>query len=119
VSYDPSGTGAEPQDVLVRRGIDPESTRRLGSLASNAKSAGFGYGVSVTSLAANRSLARDPEDFVGATRQAFEQAGFPVRYSPTRKDSDHHTVLLPEPVTDEVAAQLNAVLGRISQGASG
>jgi hypothetical protein len=116
VSYDPAGSGAAPEEVLVRRGTGPESARRLNSLATRARGAGFGHGVSVTSVAANQNLARDPHDYSSATRRAFEEAGFSVIYTPTRADTDHHTVILPEPVTDEVAARFNAVLRRMSQG---
>lgn len=117
--YDPQGTGAGPDDVLVRRGIRWESTRRLAAQAAAAERAGtatngvaYGHGVSLTSPESNHRLARDPADTVGAVRKAYEEAGFPVRYTPTRNDSDHHTVELPNPVTDEVAARFNAILGR-------
>ena len=72
----------------------------------------FGHGVSVTSPEANRQLARDPHDAVGCTRRTFEEAGFPVVYTPTRNDVDHHTVRLPYPVTDDVARLFNTILGR-------
>jgi hypothetical protein len=117
--YDPSGTGAAPDDVLVRRGVAWESALRLARLAALAEAAGaatsgvpFGHGVSVTSPDANQRLARDPADAVRATRRAFEAAGFAVRYTPTRADTDHHTVDIPKPVTGDVAARFNAVLGR-------
>jgi hypothetical protein len=57
-------------------------------------------------------LARDPNDAVMATRRAFEDAGFEVRYTPTGSDTDHHTVVLPRPVTETVATLLNTILGR-------
>ena len=117
--YDPAGSGAAPDDPLVRRGIASESAQRLARQAAVAASAGtatngmpYGHGVSLSSPAANLILARDPADAVQATRRAFEDAGFEVRYTPTVKDDDHHTVQLPAPVTDEIAARFNAVLGR-------
>jgi hypothetical protein len=117
--YDPKGTGADPDDLLVRRGVAWESAQRLARQAALAEAAGtatngvsFGHGVSLTSPEANQRLARDPSDAVQAIRRAFEAAGFEVRYTPTNNDSEHHTVLLPKPVTDEVAARFNAVLGR-------
>jgi hypothetical protein len=112
MAYDPNGTGAEPGDSLVRRGKARESQGRLAKQAAQAEAAGFGHGVSVTSPAANQKIARDPSDAVEATRKAFEEAGFEVRYTPTKNDSDHHTVVLPKPLTDEWADKFNAVLGR-------
>jgi hypothetical protein len=109
------GTG----DPLVRRGIRWESAKRLAAQAALAEIAGtamngvaYGHGVSVSSPEANISLARDPGDAVQATRKAFEEAGFEVRYTPTRKDADHHTIQLPKPVTEEIATLFNTVLGR-------
>jgi hypothetical protein len=117
--YDPIGPGAAPDDLLVRRGVAWESAQRLARQAALAESAGaatngvlFGHGISLTSPEANQRLARDPSDAVQAARRAFEAAGFEVRYTPTRNDSDHHTAQLPKPVTDEVATRFNAVLGR-------
>lgn len=119
MAYDPQGTGAGPDNVLVRRGTSWESARRLGALAARAEKGGtatngvpYGHGVSVTSPEANQRLARDPRDAVQAARRAFEEAGFDVRYTPTVHDAEHHTVQLPKPVTEEVAARFNAVLRR-------
>lgn len=75
----------------------------------------YGHGVSVTSPEANQQLARDPNDSVQATRKAFEDAGFEVRYTPTTHDSDHHTVQLPKPVTGDIARLFNTILGRTRQ----
>jgi hypothetical protein len=118
--YDPSGSGTNADDVLVRRGKNWESARRLEALAAAAAQAGtatngiaFGHGVSITSPNANDQLARDPEDCVTATRRALEEAGFEVRYTPTKNDADHHTVQLPKPVTDESAIAFNTVFGRL------
>ena len=119
MAYDPQGTGAAPNDLLVRRGKSWESAGRLASQAIKAEQAGmaengtpFGHGVSVTSPEANQKFARDPNDAVMATRKAFEEAGFEVRYTPTKTDTDHHTVQLPKPVTRVVATLFNTVLGR-------
>jgi hypothetical protein len=117
--YDPAGAGATAGDELVRRGVDWESARRLARQAAAAAHGGtatngvaFGHGVSVSSPEANQRLARDPSDAVRATRAQIEAEGFEVRYTPTRQDTDHHTIILPEPVTDEVAAQFNTLFGR-------
>jgi hypothetical protein len=117
--YDPNGSGAGPQDTLVRRGVKWESTRRLAALAAPAEAAGkavngaeFGHGVSPTSREANQRLARDPSEAAVATRQAIVDAGFDVPYTPTRSDAGHHTVILPKPVTDDIAIVFNSVFGR-------
>lgn len=122
MAYDPQGSGAAPDDWLVRRGTSWESVIRLARSAAHAERVGvaanrvvFGHGLSVTSPEANRKLARDPNDAVQATRRAFEEAGFEVRYTPTGSDSDHPTVVLPKPVTPEVATRFNLVLGRIQR----
>lgn len=119
MTYDPTGTGAGPDDLLVRRGIMWESAARLSRQAAAAEQAGnavngipYGHGVSVTSPAANQVLARDPNDSVAAARSQFEAAGFQVRYTPTRRDDDHHTIILPDPVTNDIADLFNTVLGR-------
>jgi hypothetical protein len=107
----------------VRRGIRWESTKRLAAQAAQAEQAGaasngnpLGHGVSVTTPEANQRLARDPKDASAATRQALKEAGFEVRYTPTRNDTDHHTVQLPKPVTDEAGERFNAVFGRTRKG---
>lgn len=117
--YDPLGSGAAPDDLLVRRGISWESAGRLARSAARAEQRGvaingvpYGHGISVSSPEANQRLARDPGDAVEATRKAFEDAGFEVRYTPTTDDHDHHTVQLPKPVTGAIAALFNSVLGR-------
>jgi len=123
MAYDPQGSGAAPDDPLVRRGVSWESAKRLVTHAARAKQAGvavngvpYGHGLSVTSPEANRQIARDPNNAVQATRKAFEQAGFEVRYTPTTHDSDHHTIQLPKPVTRNVVIQFNTTLGRTRRG---
>lgn len=123
MAYDPHGTGAASGDSLVRRGAQWESAKRLGAQAAQAEQAGaaingvsYGHGVSLTSPEANQRLARDPSDAVSATRGALEEAGFEIRYTPTRSDTDHHTVILPKPVTDEVARRFNGIFGRTRKG---
>lgn len=120
MSYDPQGHGAAAGDPLVRRGVDWESAKRLGALASRAERNGtaingvyYGHGVSVTSPEANERLARDPADAVQSPRGKLEEAGFEVLYTPTAHDHDHHTVQLPKPVTADVARCFNTVFKRI------
>lgn len=119
MTYDPQGAGAAPDDLLVRRGKDWESATRLAKLAARAEKGGtaingvpYGHGISLSSPDANLRLARDPVDAVQATRRVLEEAGFEVRYTPTVRDADHHTVQLPKPVIEEVATRLNTILGR-------
>ena len=112
MKYDPQGTGAALDDLQVRRLKNWESAQRLARWAADAEQAGLGHGLSVTSPEANQHLAQDPADAVQATRRAFEEAGFEVRYTPSKRDPDHHTVIIPKPVTEEVATRFNAVLGR-------
>jgi hypothetical protein len=106
----PATGGVGPDDILVRRGRSRESAKRLAKHAAMAENGGsaqngvsYGHGVSVTTPESNARLASDPSDAVAATRRALEDAGFEVRHTPTRKDSHHHTVQLPKPVTDAVA----------------
>lgn len=124
MKYDPKGTGAAPDDLLVRRGVSWESARRLARSAADAEQAGvavngvpYGHGISMSSPESNQAQARDPNDAVSATRKAFEDAGFEVRFTPTSTDDDHHTVQLPKPVTEAVAALYNTILGRARKGA--
>ena len=110
--YDVTGTGAASDEFLVRRGKSWESCKRLAKQAGLAEAAGFGYGVSVTSPDANQTLAKDPADAVQATRQMLEDAGFKVCYTPTNNDTDHHTVLLPKPLSEADCETFNALFGR-------
>ena len=102
-------------DVLVRRGICPETAARLDKQAKKAQEAGFPHGVSVTTPESNARLACDPQDASFATKQAFQDAGFKVHLTPTRNDPFHHTVELPDPVTAEIATKFNEILGRIKR----
>ena len=99
-------------DLLVRRGTGVETATRLGKQADAAEKAGFGHGVSVTSPNSNARLARDPHDAVSAKRKEIESAGFGVVHTPTRVDPDHHTVLLPKPVSKAIADLFNQIFGR-------
>ena len=109
--------GAESTDRLERRGTAPESAADLEEQAQRAQSAGFPHGVSVTSRERNASLGVPPDAVSTATRQQFEDAGFPVHYTPGQgrrnPDVTHHTVELPSPVTPEAADRFNRVLGRM------
>ncbi len=98
--------------TLVRRGSSYESATRLQKQAAAAEAHGFPHGVSVTTPESNLRLSRNPSDASQATREAFEDVGFPVHHTPTANDPLHHTVELPSEVTPEVADRFNSVLGR-------
>lgn len=119
VGGDKVGGPAPSTETLVRRGSSIETKTRLEKQALQAEGAGnarngvaYGHGVSVSSMKSNEKLANDPTDFSAATRAAFVAAGFPVRYTPTKSDCDHHTVQLPKPLSVEDVKKFNQVLGR-------
>lgn len=97
---------------LVRRGRDFESARRLARLAAEAERFGFGHGVSLTTPASNAKLAQDPAECKSALKSEFKSAGLKVVPTPTRNDPEHHTVLLPKPVTLQIAKAFNDILKR-------
>jgi hypothetical protein len=112
-------TGDDDDLMLVRQGVAWESTTRLAKKAAEAEAAGvarngspYGHGVSVTTVFSHLRLSTNPLDASFATKKAFEVAGFEVRHTPTRRDPNHHTVQLPKPVTPDVAARFNIILGR-------
>jgi hypothetical protein len=51
-------------------------------------------------------------DASSATLDAVRRAGFSVVWSPTAGDTGHHTLILPKPVTKDVADIFNALFGR-------
>jgi hypothetical protein len=63
--------------------------------------------MAIGDLPAMRRMPRRQPD-----RLALERAGFDIRYTPTSNDVDHHTVQLPDPVTEQVAIRFNLALGR-------
>jgi len=91
-------------EVLTRRGVDPESARRLGRKADEAERVIGIYGVSVS--------AAESTDVAGRARRADVERHFRVHDTPTRADPLHRTVELPKPVTPEVAEQFNRLFGR-------
>ncbi|MFI0373296.1 RHS repeat-associated core domain-containing protein [Actinomadura sp. 1N219] len=108
-------TGPSDDDVFVRRGTSWESTGRLSSQAQAAgdhPSGRFPHGVSVTTPESNARLSRNPEDAVTATRGQIKAAGFDVVHTPTRNDPNHHTLVLPKPVTSDAARSFNQLFGR-------
>jgi RHS repeat-associated protein len=104
--------GLAPCDVFVRRGTSWESTGRLSRQAQAAEDAGFPHGVSVTSPSSNLRLSANPDDSVTATRKQIEDAGFRLEHTPTRRDPNHHTLVLPKPIDSDVARTFNQLFGR-------
>ncbi|MBV2154928.1 RHS repeat-associated core domain-containing protein [Kitasatospora sp. SUK 42] len=99
-------------DVFVRRGTSWESTGRLERMASEAEATGrLPYGVSVTVPESNAALSNNPADASTATKGAIV-AHFELRYTPTRADNMHHTVVLPKPVQAEAQGAFNRAFGR-------
>ncbi|GAA1392376.1 hypothetical protein GCM10009639_23890 [Kitasatospora putterlickiae] len=100
------------EDVFVRRGTSWESTGRLERMASEAEATGrLPYGVSVTVPESNEALSRNPADASTATKGAIV-AHFELRYTPTKADKMHHTVVLPKPVQAEAQGAFNRAFGR-------
>jgi uncharacterized protein RhaS with RHS repeats len=112
VSFDPLGL-LSCDDVFVRRGTSWESTGRLNTQAQAAEATGrFPHGVSVTTPESNALLSRAPDDAVTATRKQIEDAGFGLQHTPTRADPNHYTLVLPKPVTSDIARKFNELFGR-------
>jgi RHS repeat-associated protein len=104
-------SGDDGNTIFHRYGDDPETATRLARLAAIAERAEVGklklkglHGVSVSPTVPSVPSSR-------ATRTAIENAGFKLVFSPT-DDPHHHTLILPKPVTREVADAFNALFGR-------
>ncbi|WP_436495337.1 RHS repeat-associated core domain-containing protein [Actinokineospora sp. HUAS TT18] len=98
---------------FVRQGAGWESAGRVQRQAGAAEDTGrFGHGVSVTTPESNERFSRNPADAVTATRADIEAAGFELRYTPTSRDVNHHTLVLPKPVDSGVAGAFNRLFGR-------
>lgn len=87
---------------LYRFGLEWETADRLAADAARAVAAGFPHGVSTMDRTSR-------PDAVSAPR-AFVEAHFPVRQ--TGRNPHHFTVLLPDPVTEDVAQRFNRLFGR-------
>lgn len=97
------------------RCVAVEDVNRLANQAADAEAnptGKFGHGVSVTTPASHLRLSTNTEDAVMATRKQIEDAGFRLKFSGTKPDSHHHTLLLPKPVTPETVNTFNKVFGR-------
>ena len=83
---------------LVRFGQDPETVERLAQQAANAEANGFPHGVST------RATSTAVKGQRNALRSEVEEQ-FPVQQN--GNDKRHHTVILPKPVTQQVADTFN------------
>lgn len=102
-----ANTATAKDKVVYRLGDSPESASRLGRKSAEAESVIGHHGVSVSTT---KPPAGTPCS--GATCSSLEARGFEVRPTPTRNDPNHHTVVLPNPVTKEVAKDFNDAFGR-------
>jgi RHS repeat-associated protein len=96
----------DADQLFSRFGTSAESTGRLTRKAADAEEHGNGHGLSVTT--ADDAV----EGASVASRADIEAAGFSLRYTPSRNDPMHHTLLLPKPVTSGVKNQFNMAFGR-------
>ncbi|MEX1366579.1 MAG: DUF6531 domain-containing protein [Nannocystaceae bacterium] len=107
VAYDPlglagrKGCGGGSKGELKRFGSGPESASELAADAAKAETHGFPHGVS-TRLG---KKAERPNSLHRSSPLADVEEHFKVEQ--TGRDPRHYTVLLPKPVTDEVAALFN------------
>jgi len=104
---------ATRESLFYRFGTSYESATRLGKQAELAEASAIGklritglHGVSVTASVPEIAAS-------GATLEAIEAAGFRLVYTPTGLDTLHHTLVLPKPVTKEVADAFNGLFGRL------
>lgn len=103
----------DEDEVLTRFGSDWESQEKLAGEAERAGEAQIGFmklghhGLSVT--------ARDTKGLPDASRAhgSLVRGRFPVVYSPTKNDLKHHTVILPNPVTQNATILFNRTFGRL------
>ena len=93
---------ASPKGSLFRFGLERETSSDLGAQALRAEAEGFPHGVSVFSTSSRA-------DAVVASRAAVEELFEVVK---TGNRSNHYTINLPKPVTDEIAETFNSIFGR-------
>jgi len=96
----------DDDETLYRRGEDKESAARLGRKAAEAEAQIGIHGVSTSTTPPK------PGEQVSAASRSDVETVFPVEDTPTRNDPNHKTVVLPKPVTPQVAADFNRLFGR-------
>lgn len=89
---------------LFRFGKQAETVEKLAIDAAREEARGFGHGVSTTTRRPTRTPAS------AANREAVEAE---FRVHQTGADKAHHTVILPKPVTQEIANLFNRLFNRI------
>ena len=94
-------------DQISRFPNNRESAARLDRKSKEAESAGFGHGVSGSKSDLGPEASK-------ANRSQLEAEGFPVKDTPTRRDPNHVTIELPDPVTKEDADRFNRCFQRTS-----
>ncbi len=93
--------------VVYRLGDSAESASRLGRKSAEAEQVIGHHGVSVSTTKPHIGTPCS-----SALCSNLEARGFEVRSTPTRSDPNHHTVVMPKPVTKEVAKDFNKAFGR-------
>lgn len=108
-AVDAATEASRGRGYYVRFGASPETASALGEQAARALGSGFPHGVSVAwRLRLSGSDRRHRTSGVEAAHAAFE-------VQKTGARPDHFTVVLDNPVTDEVAARFNTVF-RLDSG---
>lgn len=85
---------------LARYGTEPESAASLAEQAANAEAHGFPHGVST-------KLTKTPIKSARNANIDDVQQHFPVQQ--TGRNPDHHTVILPKPITQAIADLFNSL----------
>jgi RHS repeat-associated protein len=102
-----SRVARKSEETVYRLGESAESASRLGRKSAEAESMIGQHGVSVSST---KPPAGTPCSSASCSNLA--ERGFEVIPTPSRNDPNHKTVLLPKPVTKEVAKGFNDAFGR-------
>jgi hypothetical protein len=103
LSHNSGACGASKGGTLIRFGQKAETAKELGEQAAKAEAKGFGHGVS-TKL--EKRVSGSDKMHKSALKSEVEKV-FEVKQ--TGRDPKHHTVILPKPVTQEVAGKFNKV----------
>ncbi|MFF4816090.1 polymorphic toxin-type HINT domain-containing protein [Kitasatospora sp. NPDC001309] len=94
--------------TLYRFGSGPETTENLATDSAKAVQNDFPHGISTSTRLPPKIKASG--EYRTTTVGELREAGFKVEQ--TGKNNAHHTVHLPDPVTDEVTRSLNVLLRR-------
>jgi RHS repeat-associated protein len=97
-------TAEDSVEILSRLGISYESAARLSRKAAEAESVIGLHGVSVSAGVPKMQASQASRDIV--------ETIFTVIDTPSRGDPLHRTIMLPKPVTKEVAEKFNKIFGR-------